>query len=267
MKITNLVLVLALSAGTITVQAQNSPQAPQAPSNAEAAVVPQAPTTETSVPSVTIGTQTWMQRNLDVVTFRNGDTIPQAAGDSAWMAAAENETPAWCYYNNDPANGAVYGKLYNWFALKDTRGLAPLGWHLPSDQEWTLLINTLDTSAHLLQMGGAESVKAGPLLKTAEGWKEEAVEANNSSGFTALPAGYRVHWNIEKTAAPFFALTESANWWSSTPTAGTDAWLRNVYYKNNQVKKYFFHRGYGFSVRCIQGELEDFWKDNNDQNK
>jgi uncharacterized protein (TIGR02145 family) len=267
MKITNLVLVLALSAGTITVQAQNSPQAPQAPNTAEADQAPQAPKTETSVPSVTIGTQTWMQRNLDVVTFRNGDTIPQAAGDSAWMAAAENETPAWCYYNNDPANGAVYGKLYNWFALKDTRGLAPLGWHLPSDQEWTLMINTLDTSAHLLQMGGAESVKAGPLLKTAEGWKEEAVEANNSSGFTALPAGYRVHWNIEKTAAPFFALTESANWWSSTPTAGTDAWLRNVYYKNNQVKKYFFHRGYGFSVRCIQGELEDFWKDNNDQNK
>jgi len=265
MTIRNLALVLALIAGTMNAQAQNSTRAqraqraPKTAETSEAAEAPQAPkTAETSVPSVTIGTQTWMQRNLDVVTFRNGDTIPQAATDSAWMAAAENETPAWCYYNNDPANGAVYGRLYNWFALKDSRGLAPLGWHLPSDQEWNLLINTLDTAAHLLHMGGAESVNAGPMLKTAEGGKEGAIEANNSSSFTALPGGYRVHWSIDKSAAPFAAMGESANWWSSTPTAGTDAWLRNVYYKNNQVKKYFFHRGYGFSVRCLQGELEDF---------
>lgn len=257
MKFTKLVMVWALSAGTITAQAQNSDQAPQAPNTAEAAEAAQSTKNETSVPSVTIGTQTWMKRNLDVVTFRNGDTIPQAASDSAWMAAAENETPAWCYYNNDPANGAVYGRLYNWFALKDTRGLAPLGWHLPSDKEWTEMVFELDSVAKQQYIGGAESVNAGPMLKTAEGWKEDAVEANNSSGFTALPGGYRVHWNIEKTAAPFYAIGESANWWSSTPTAGTDAWLRNVFYKNNQVKKYFFNRGYGFSVRCIKGELED----------
>jgi uncharacterized protein (TIGR02145 family) len=242
MKFTKLVMVWALSAGTITAQAQNSDQAPQAPKTAEAVEAAQSPKTESFFPTVTIGAQVWMKRNLDVVT---------------WMAAAENETPAWCYYNNDPANGAVYGKLYNWFALKDTRGLAPKGWHLPSDKEWTEMVFELDSVAKQQYIGGAESVNAGPMLKTAEGWKEDAVEANNSSGFTALPGGYRVHWNIEKTAAPFYAIGESANWWSSTPTAGTDAWLRNVFYKNNQVKKYFFNRGYGFSVRCIKGELED----------
>jgi len=256
-------MVWALSAGTITTRAQNSvpaQQAGQVPNTAEASENTQAPApafTDLSMPTVTIGAQVWMQRNLDVVTFRNGDTIPQAAADSAWMAAAENETPAWCYYNNDPANGAVYGKLYNWFALKDTRGLAPLGWHLPSDKEWTEMVFELDSVAKQQYLGGAESVNAGPMLKTAEGWKDDAVEANNSSGFTALPGGYRVHWNIEKTAAPFKAIGESANWWSSTPTAVTDAFFRNVFYKNNQVKKYFFNRGYGFSVRCIKGELED----------
>ncbi|MFM7699222.1 MAG: fibrobacter succinogenes major paralogous domain-containing protein, partial [Bacteroidota bacterium] len=187
MKFTNLVMVWALSAGTITAQAQNSAKMKQAAQAQNSAKPPKAALTEPSMPTVNIGAQEWMTRNLDVVTFRNGDTIPQAAGDSAWMAAAENETPAWCYYNNDSANGAVYGKLYNWFALKDTRGLAPKGWHLPSDKEWTEMVFELDSVAKQQYIGGAESVNAGPMLKTADGWKEDAVEANNSSGFTALP--------------------------------------------------------------------------------
>jgi uncharacterized protein (TIGR02145 family) len=89
--------------------------------------------------TVIIGTQVWATKNLDVSTFRNGDPIPQAKSDAEWVAAGENYQPAWCYYDNDPKNGTKYGKLYNWFAVRDARGLAPAGWHVPTDEEWTIL--------------------------------------------------------------------------------------------------------------------------------
>jgi uncharacterized protein (TIGR02145 family) len=82
---------------------------------------------------IKIGTQIWATRNLDASTFRNGDTIPEAKTDEEWKAAGNDKKPAWCYYNNDPANGKKYGKLYNYYAVKDKRGLAPEGWHIPSD--------------------------------------------------------------------------------------------------------------------------------------
>jgi uncharacterized protein (TIGR02145 family) len=89
--------------------------------------------------SVTIGTQTWTTKNLDVATFRNGDAIPEAKTDEEWQAAGDNKQPAWCYYDNDPKNGVKYGKLYNWYAVNDARGLAPAGWHIPTDEAWTEL--------------------------------------------------------------------------------------------------------------------------------
>ena len=89
--------------------------------------------------TVTIGSQTWTTKNLDVATFRNGDAIPQAKTDEEWKAAGRNKQPAWCYYENDPKNGTKYGKLYNWYAVNDARGLAPAGWHIPTDEEWTVL--------------------------------------------------------------------------------------------------------------------------------
>lgn len=85
---------------------------------------------------VTIGNQKWMEKNLEVVTYRNGDVIPQVTDNTAWAALT---TGAWCYYNNDPANGAIYGKLYNWYAVYDSRGLAPQGWHIPTYAELTTL--------------------------------------------------------------------------------------------------------------------------------
>ena len=89
--------------------------------------------------TVTIGNQTWTTKNLDVATFRNGDAIPQAKTNEEWSAAGENKQPAWCYYDNDVKNGPKYGKLYNWYAVNDARGLAPAGWHIPTDEEWTVL--------------------------------------------------------------------------------------------------------------------------------
>ena len=95
------------------------------------------------IQTVTIGTQVWMTKNLEVSTFRNGEIIPEAKTKDEWIAAADNHTPAWCYYDNNPANGTKYGKLYNWHAVNDSRGLAPEGWHVPTDEEWTVLENSL----------------------------------------------------------------------------------------------------------------------------
>jgi hypothetical protein len=107
------------------------------------------------------------RENLDVDKFRNGDPIPEAKTDEEWYQATNNKEPVWCYYNNDPANGEKYGKLYNWFAVNDPRGLAPTGYHVPSDAEWTTLTNYL----------GGESV-AGTKMKS-------------TSGFSCLQGGFR----------------------------------------------------------------------------
>ncbi len=90
--------------------------------------------------SVKIGNQVWMTENLNVDRFRNGELIPEAKTKEEWIKAGENKQPAWCYYNNDPSNGKKYGKLYNWYAVSDSRGLAPENWRIPSDKEWVLLV-------------------------------------------------------------------------------------------------------------------------------
>ena len=88
---------------------------------------------------VQFGSQTWMAKNLDIITFRNGDPIPQAISNDAWKAAGKQGKPAWCYYNNDSTTRSKYGRMYNWYAVNDSRGLAPQGWHIPSNQEWIAL--------------------------------------------------------------------------------------------------------------------------------
>ena len=93
--------------------------------------------------SVTIGKQVWMTKNLDVGTFRNGYPIPEAKTNEEWVNAGLNKQPAWCYYQNDPTNGEKYGKLYNWYAVNDSRGLTPEGWHIPSENEWEILFRYL----------------------------------------------------------------------------------------------------------------------------
>ncbi len=127
--------------------------------------------------TVTIGNQVWMTKNLDVSTFRNGDPIPQAKTAAEWKAADENKQPAWCYYDNDPANGAKYGKLYNWYAVNDSRGLAPAGYHIPSDVEWKQLTDFL----------GSE---AGKKMKSKSGWK-----SYTSGGSKTCPNCK--YWNAE----------------------------------------------------------------------
>lgn len=126
--------------------------------------------------AVTICGVVWSTKNLDVDHYRNGDSIPQCTNDSVWTTLT---TGAWCYYNNDPANGEIYGKLYNWYAVDDPRGLAPSGWHIPTYNEWYSLGDSC--------LGG--NYVSGKKLKTSD-WG-----GTNEVGFTALPGGYRMGAN------------------------------------------------------------------------
>jgi uncharacterized protein (TIGR02145 family) len=189
---------------------------------------------ELNLIEVTIGTQVWKTKNLDVDHYRNGEPIPNVTDSVQW---ANLTTGAWCYYNNDPALGAIYGKLYNWYAITDPRGLAPAGWHIPSDSEWKTLTDYL----------GYEDV-AGSKLKEAgtAHWSKTNADATNESGFTALPGGYRI---INGT---FDTIGSNGDWWSSTENNATEAWVRDLYFGGPWVGKLNPNKGNGFSIRCVK---------------
>jgi len=187
---------------------------------------------------VTIGKQVWMSENLNVDKFRNGDPIPEAKTDEEWKKAGENKQPAWCYYNNNPDNGDRYGKLYNWFAVNDPRGLAPEGWKIPSDEDWTRLTDFL----------GGESV-AGKKMKSTEFWAEndgESGNGTNESGFSGLPGGFR-NYN-----GSFYFIGKNGFWWSSTEYNSFNAWYRYLYYFDGDVTRSYNFKVEGLSVRCLR---------------
>src|SRR6266487_1634854 len=129
-----------------------------------------------TIPSIKICDQVWMLKNLDVSTYRNGDPIPKISDNAAWLALT---TGAYCYYDNDSANyAATYGKLYNWFAVNDPRGLAPAGWHVPTDAEFTTLV---ETCLGGWQVAGGKMKEIGTTH-----WASPNEGATNSSGFTGL---------------------------------------------------------------------------------
>jgi len=183
---------------------------------------------------ITIGTQTWTLKNLDVVTYRNGDPIPQVQDDTAWVNLT---TGAWCYYVNNTGNGTTYGKLYNWYAVNDPRGLAPNGYHIPTDAEWSILTDYL---------GG--TVTAGGKMKEAgtSHWLSPNTGATNSSGFTGLPGGTRDYYGY------FYDIGAYGNWWSSSEYDTDYAWYRYLTSNYGNVGRSAFFKLNGFSVRCLR---------------
>ncbi len=153
-----------------------------------------------SYETVQICNKTWTSKNLIVTKYKNGDPIPQVTNPSQW---AQLTTGAWCYYNNDPSNEAKYGKLYNWFAVNDPRGIAPSGWHVPSDAEWSSLENCL----------GGSSI-AGSKIKSLSPLWSQPNNATNSSGFSAMPGGARYN-----TSGQFNDVSGISYFWSSTPAS------------------------------------------------
>jgi len=183
--------------------------------------------------TVMVGTQTWAAANLNVSTFRNGDSIPEARTNKEWVAAGESGKPSWCYYNNDPKNGMKYGKLYNWYAVNDPRGLAPAGWAMPDDTDWAKLAYYL---------GGIDM--AGEKLKSTSGWIN-GNNGTNTTGFTGLPGGYRVE------NGTFLNLGSIGTWWSLTESKSLTA-VDYYLVLSAGLGRSNSPRQRGESVRCIR---------------
>jgi len=184
--------------------------------------------------TVKIGTQTWMAENLKTTKYRNGDPIPNVTDSASWTAL---KTGAYCNYKNDTSNASSYGRLYNWYAV-NTGILAPQGWHVPSDEEWSILIDYL---------GGEK--KAGGKMKVVgtSFWAKPNKGANNRSGFTALPGGARAY------GGKFSSIGRYGYWWSSSEFGTRNAWERGLDYGSSRVHRdWDGGRGNGYSVRCVR---------------
>ena len=184
---------------------------------------------------VQIGTQTWMAENLKVTHYHNGDAIPNITDSTVWGGLTDG---AYCWYKNDEASYKnIYGALYNWYSVNDSRNLCPTGWHLPSDAEWTALTDFL----------GGESIAGGEMKETGTAhWLSPNTGATNSSGFTALPGGGRSY------SGSFISLTSLATFWSSTENSSTTAWGRSLGYDTEPVYRHYGNKPDGFSARCVR---------------
>jgi uncharacterized protein (TIGR02145 family) len=185
------------------------------------------------IPGIKIFEKTWMQKNLDLVTYRNGDIIPHVTDNATWGSLT---TGAWCYYNNDTAN-AKYGKLYNWYAVNDPRGLAPNGWHIPSKEEYIALVDSL---------GG--DVVAGGKMKATVLWNSPNTGATNESGFTGLPGGLRSGGGV------CTSMGIAGYWWTTKEHDATTAVERSLNYDITDCYMYFLEKTWGMSVRCVKNK-------------
>ena len=178
---------------------------------------------------VNIGSQTWMDSNLNIEVFRNGEFIQEAKTEDEWKKAEIEGKPAWCYYDNEPNNAINCGKLYNWHAVADPRGLAPTGWHIPSDEEWQLLNEALI----------GNGLNTARLIATSV-WTNSRNISNLLSGCRCFNGQYQ-SFNI------------IGNWWSSTEKAYNVAWDRSISLEtDNGFQRLARYKGWGFSVRCVQ---------------
>ena len=178
--------------------------------------------------TIKIGTQTWTTKNLDVTTYRNGEVIPQVQDANAW---ANLRTGAWCYYENNTANGSSYGKLYNWYAVNDPRGLAPKGYHIPTDLEFYTLTGFLGNNA---------SVN----LKSTESWLDNQ-NGTNKTGFNSLACGYVTHTGVFKDKG------KEGSYWSSTEEKSW-AWRIKLSSESYEIQHMQILKSFGFSVRCLK---------------
>jgi len=185
--------------------------------------------------TVTIGTQTWMAENLRTTTYNDGTAIPNATDNDSWSSSWSSSTGAYCNYHNttDTDTIATFGRLYNWYAV-NTGKLAPKGWHVPTDAEWT----TLAPNA---------SVSGGKLKETGtKHWASPNSGATNKTGFTALPGGDRDY------DGAFLGIGGAGCWWGATEDFAATAWCRYMVYYAGAADRMYFDKRVGMSVRCVR---------------
>jgi len=185
--------------------------------------------------TIKIGTQWWMAENLKVTNYRNGDSIPNVTSDSTWKLTSLG---GYCNYNDDIGNVAVYGRLYNWFAVNDSRNIAPVGWHVASDSDWQVIIEYL----------GGYQIAGGKLKESGTShWDIPNLGATNESGFSGLPGGVRSSDN-----GAYAAMGNYANFWTSTEYFGIYSWNIYLYSNSGGIYRQFLTKRQGFSVRCVK---------------
>jgi len=184
--------------------------------------------------TIQIGEQVWMAENLKVTHYRDGSEIPNVTNNGDW---GNLSIGAYCDYDNNPSNSETYGRLYNWYTVDDDRGVCPEGFHVPSDEEYTVLTDFL----------GGENVAGGKMKETGLGhWNSPNTGATNESGFTGLPAGYRSYSN-----GNYVSMGSSGYFWSSSEASSLYAWYRRLYYANSYVTRLSGSKRFGFSIRCL----------------
>ena len=206
--------------------------------------------------TVLIGDQCWFAENLRSANYENGDAIPANLSDSEWQnttagALAVYGEEAGCYNYSpdidacDPAQSLEeYGRLYNWYAVDDARGLCPSGWHVPTDAEWMTMEMALGMSEAEANDTGWRGTDQGTQMKTDYGWSGGG-NGTDSSGFSGLSGGYRTSPGL------FFNAGNSGYWWSSSPD-GSIAWLRKLDIVFENVYRTKYSQRAGLSVRCVQ---------------
>jgi uncharacterized protein (TIGR02145 family) len=199
-----------------------------------------------SYTSVTIGTQVWMVENLKTTKYRNGDPIPNVSDNIQWSNITSG---AHCNYNNEAVNGNKYGRLYNWHAVNDSRNIAPTGWHVPTDAEWTTLEDYLnDNTTKYGSLEKSLAAKTDWAISTNANAPGNDLLKNNSTGFTALPGGKRRDGTFDR-------LGSSGGWWSSSRATGSNTYISIRAIIAENAWGTIEGDGYmvdGFSVRCIK---------------
>jgi len=184
--------------------------------------------------TVTIGSLVWMVQDLKTTKYCNGDSIPNVIQSSEWSALT---TSAYCNYDNQVSNGSIYGHLYNYKAVSDSRKLCPAGWHVATDADWTTLTTLL----------GGNTIAGGKLKETGTThWLAPNTGATDSYGFKALPNGER------RSTASFDYLGEYANWWTATEYDASQAWVRYISNTGVDITRQLYNKGYGYAVRCVK---------------
>jgi len=202
--------------------------------------------------TVQIGDQVWMAENLRATKYSNGDPIPNVTSDSQW---GDLSSGAYCAYDNDESNAETYGYLYNWYAVNDSRGLAPEGWHVPTDAEWTELEEYLIANGYNYD-GSTTGDKIGKSFASTSGWKTSSEtgdigndqQSNNTTGFSALPGGYR------GGNGTFGNLTGNAVFWSSSEYDTGSTWCRDLTYGREDLDRNYYYKQGGFSIRCLRDD-------------